>query len=132
MTQSQRALKILIVDDKAEVIDILSQLCSILGHEVLSARNGAEALTLMQTEPHIDIVFTDHRMPVMNGIQMVKRIKAQRPSLPVVLITGAALASDSALDSSHFDAVVHKPFQLKTIADTIADFSTQEEEAPGN
>ena len=132
MTQSLRALKILIVDDKAAVIDILSQLCSLLGHEVLSAGNGAEALTLMESESCIDIVFTDHKMPVMDGLEMVKHIKAQRPNLPVVLITGAVFVSSSAPDHAYFDAVVHKPFQLKTIADTIAQFFPQQEAAPGN
>jgi CheY-like chemotaxis protein len=125
MVQSQRQLKILIVDDSPAVVDILAQLCEFLGHEVFCAKDGAEGLILLHTEPDIDMVFTDYKMPKMDGAEMTKRIKARYQDLPVVLVTGSVVVTDSELKSAGFDAVVHKPFELKMIADSIACFYPQ-------
>ena len=132
MSQRQRRLKILIVDDNQAVCDILSQLCSFLGHEVLSAKTGAEGLDLVQREADVDMVFADYKMPVMDGVAMVERIKAQNPNLPVVLITGSVGVTDSDLKRARFDAMVHKPFELKSITECIERFFPQTGEFAGN
>jgi len=118
-------LKILIVDDSPAVVDILAQLCEFLGHEFLCAKDGAEGLILLNAEQDIDMVFTDYKMPKMDGAEMTKRIKARYQDLPVVLVTGSVVVTDSELESAGFDAVVQKPFELKTIADSIARFFPQ-------
>jgi CheY-like chemotaxis protein len=61
----------------------------------------------------------------MDGAEMTKRIKARYLDLPVVLVTGSVVVTDSELKSAGFDAVVHKPFELKIIADSIARFYPQ-------
>ena len=122
MTQTQKRLKILIVDDSPAVTDILSQLCEFLGHDVLCAADGRQGLSLIRVEPTVDIVFTDYKMPVMDGLEMAKRIKARHPNLPVVLITGSVGVTDSELELGCFDAVVQKPFELKAIGESIDRF----------
>jgi len=122
MTQSKRALKILIVDDNPAVADILSQLCEFLGHVVLCAKDGAEGLLLLHAEPDVDMVFTDYKMPKMDGAEMSKRVKVKYSNLPVILITGSVLVTEYELESAGFDAVVHKPFELTTIAKSIRRF----------
>ena len=79
----------------------------------------------MHSEPDIDMVFTDYKMPKMDGAEMTKRMKARYQDLPVVLVTGSVVVTDSELESAGFDAVVHKPFELKIIADSIARFYSQ-------
>lgn len=125
MTRGKKTLKILIVDDSPAVVDILAQLCEFLGHEVFCAKDGAEGLILLHAEPGIDMVFTDYKMPQMDGAQMTKRIKARYQDLPVVLVTGSVVVPDSELENVGFDAVVHKPFELKVIADCITRFYPQ-------
>jgi CheY-like chemotaxis protein len=125
MTRNKRTLKILIVDDSPAVVDILAQLCEFLGHEVFCAKDGAEGLILLQAEPDIDMVFTDYKMPKMDGAEMTKKIKAGYRELPVILVTGSVVVTDSELTGAGFDAVVHKPFELKIIADSIARFYPQ-------
>jgi CheY-like chemotaxis protein len=125
MTRNKRTLKILIVDDSPAVVDILAQLCEFLGHEVFCAKDGAEGLILLQAEPDIDMVFTDYKMPKMDGAEMTKKIRAGYRELPVILVTGSVVVTDSELKSAGFDAVVHKPFELKIIADSIARFYPQ-------
>lgn len=122
MTQNKRKLKIMIVDDSPAVADILSQLCEFIGHEVLCAQDGEEGLLLLQAEPDVDMVFTDYKMPQMDGAEMTRRLKAEYPNLPVVLITGSVVWTDSELESAGFDAVVFKPFELTTIANSIRSF----------
>jgi len=115
-------LKILVVDDNSAVNDVLCQLCSFLGHEVVTAKNGAEGLALVQRDGEIALVFTDFRMPVMNGVEMLRGLKDLRPTIPVVLITGSIVEEDLGSERTGFDAVVSKPFELKTIAACIQQF----------
>jgi two-component system sensor histidine kinase EvgS len=120
--QSGEKLKILVVDDNPAVNDILCQLCSFLGHEAIAAQNGAEGLAFVERDDEISMVFTDFRMPVMNGVEMLKRLKDLRSTIPVVLITGSIVEEDLGSERTGFDAVVSKPFELKTIAGCIQQF----------
>jgi CheY-like chemotaxis protein len=125
MSQEMRKgekLKILVVDDNLAVNDILCQLCGFLGHEVVSAQNGAEGLALVHSDSEIAMVFTDFRMPVMDGVELLNRLKEFHPPIPVVLITGSVVGEDAELESAGFDSVVIKPFELKTIATCIQQF----------
>ena len=115
-------LKILVVDDNSAVNDILCQLCGFLGHEVVAAQNGAEGLAVVQGDSEIAMVFTDFRMPVMDGVELLRRLKELHPALPVVLITGSIVRDDVELEQAGFDSVVSKPFELKTIATCIQQF----------
>jgi CheY-like chemotaxis protein len=130
MTQTQERLKILIVDDSPAVTDILAQLCEFLGHDVLCAEDGRQGLSVIQAETDVDIVFTDYKMPVMDGVEMAKKIKAKHPDIPVVLITGSVGVRDSELELGCFDAVVQKPFELKTIGESIDRFFPQSSGLP--
>lgn len=120
--QSRERLKILVVDDNPAVNDVLCQLCSFLGHEVVAAKNGAEGIALIQSDHEIAMVFTDFRMPLMNGVEMLERLKNFRPAIPVVLITGSIVGEDLEPGPRGFDAVVSKPFELTTIAACIHQF----------
>ena len=115
----QARLKILIVDDSPAVSDILSQLCEFLGHNVVCAKDGSEGLSLIHAEPDLDLVFTDFKMPVLDGAEMTRRLKTRYPDLPVVLITGSVILTEAELEGPGFDTVIHKPFELQTIAKAI-------------
>jgi CheY-like chemotaxis protein len=125
MTQGQKRLKILIVDDSPAVTDILAQLCELLGHDAICAEDGRQGLSVLEAESRIDLVFTDYKMPIMDGIEMAKRIRARYPNLPLVLITGSVAVTDAEIESGGFDAVVQKPFELKAITESIARFFPQ-------
>ena len=59
-----------------------------LGHRVICATSGERALQKMHTLDSLDVVLTDQGMPGMTGIQLVERIRAERPGMPIVLVTG--------------------------------------------
>jgi CheY-like chemotaxis protein len=61
-----------------------------LGHRVLEASSGRQALDILNNDSTIDLVITDHVMPGMTGLQLIKRITAERADLPVILATAYA------------------------------------------
>jgi PAS domain S-box-containing protein len=85
-----RPLSVLIVDDDLLVLDSVAAMLDDLGHAVIEARSGEEAVQLLRRTPKIDIVVTDYAMPGMNGLQLADAVAAEHPGTPVVLCTGYA------------------------------------------
>lgn len=82
------ALRILLIDDEAEVRDVVAETLAEDGHRVFQAAQGAQGLALFRVEAPIDLVVTDLGMPGMTGWDVARAVKAADPSLPVVLLTG--------------------------------------------
>lgn len=106
---------VMIVDDEEMVRSIFTKLLSLNGHEVTRAASGPEALDLIDQEPP-DILFTDLGMSEMNGAELAQTIRAERPALPIVLVTGD---TDLEAASQHVDAIVEKPFKLDELEQLI-------------
>ncbi|MFJ7281555.1 PAS domain S-box protein [Pseudomonas sp. NPDC099000] len=83
-------LCVLVVDDDSLVLTSTGLLLEDLGHRVLSAVSGTQALELIDGEQHIDLVITDMAMPQMNGAQLAKAIRTLKPDVPIILATGYA------------------------------------------
>ena len=83
-------LRVLVVDDDSLVLTSTSLLLEDLGHQVISAASGAQALALFDSEQDFDLVITDMVMPKMNGAQLAQAIRLIRPHLPIILATGYA------------------------------------------
>ena len=79
--------KILVVDDDPVVGKSFDRVLAGKGYAVITAENGEEALRKLATESY-DAVFTDIKMPGMSGIEVAERIKAEKPWMPVVIVTG--------------------------------------------
>src|ERR1700730_10889744 len=90
ITVPPRSFKVLLVDDDPKVVDTTASMLQCLGHQVLVASSGTEALNILQGEPRIDVVITDHAMPHMTGSELADQIRAIRPNLPIILATGYA------------------------------------------
>jgi CheY-like chemotaxis protein len=78
---------ILIVEDDAVVRDSLALLLRGQGHEVIAARDGTEALALLNNQ-RFGLVITDLVMPKLNGFQLVGQIRSKWPQTPILLISG--------------------------------------------
>jgi len=86
---------ILIVDDEKIIRELLVTMLQEAGnYRLLTANNGKEALEVCQQEKEIDLVFTDLRMPVMGGMELLAELRQQRPDLPVVILTGYGRRED--------------------------------------
>jgi len=79
--------KVLVVDDDAVVGKSFNRVLSNKGYIVTTAQNAHEALKQIR-EQEFDVVFTDIKMPGMDGVELAERVKASRPWTPVVIITG--------------------------------------------
>ena len=102
--------RILCVDDEAIVLDSFRKILVLDGYSVDTVQTGQEALGLIQTH-HYDFVFTDLRMPEMDGLEVVKSVKHMRPDIDVIIITGYATV-ETAVECMKFGAMdyVQKPF----------------------
>jgi len=78
---------ILVVDDEADIRDVLEIALTDIGHQVFLAKDGKAALELFE-EKQPSIVITDIKMPVMGGIELLKQVKQQAPDTQVIMITG--------------------------------------------
>ena len=83
-------LCVLVVDDDSLVLTSTCLLLEDLGHRVISAASGAQALAMLDSEQAIDLVITDMAMPQMNGAQLAQAIRIIKPNLPIILATGYA------------------------------------------
>ncbi|MDP9007471.1 MAG: response regulator [Pseudomonadota bacterium] len=82
--------KVLIVDDDALVMTGTAAMISDLGHTPVEATSAAEALAMLGSGLKVDVVLTDHAMPVMTGLQLAGCIQEKFPGLPIILATGYA------------------------------------------
>lgn len=82
---------ILVADDEAMIRDLVSMLLRSAGHEVMTAANGLEAVALFRSfRNRISLVITDIRMPVMDGNEVVKLVRQERPGARIICMTGFA------------------------------------------
>ena len=94
--------RILVVDDEESMCQYLSILLQKEGYEVLTENSGVQALQVLDSES-VDVVMTDIQMPKMDGIQLLKGIKALDPLLPVIIMTAYA-SEQSAIDAVNLGA----------------------------
>jgi signal transduction histidine kinase len=110
---AQRAARILVVDDNEEVGAFAESLLAELGHDVLRARSGAEALQCVARH-RFDAVFTDVVMPGMSGIELAGRLKDTAPDVAVLLTTG--YSDEITRSGAGGLPIVFKPYRLDTLA----------------
>ncbi len=88
--------RLLLVDDEEEFVSALSERLSVRGYEVRTALNGRDGLAVIEEGFVPDVVLLDVKMPGMDGVEVLHRIKEQQPLIQVVLLTGHATV-DSAV-----------------------------------
>lgn len=109
--------KILCVDDEAVILDSFRKILVLDGYSVDTVESGKEALHLIQAH-HYDFLFTDLKMPEMDGVDVAKSVKHLRPDIDVIIITGYATV-ESAVEVMKFGAMdyVQKPFTEDELLD---------------
>jgi len=108
---------VLLVEDQAEVRRFASIALQGYGYRVLAAADGKAALALADTQPTIDLLVTDVVMPEMNGRELAERLRARRPGLKVIYMSGYtddAVVRHGVIGAS--DAFLQKPFTPLALA----------------
>ena len=108
--------KVLVVDDDPVVRKSFNRVLSGKGYAVITAENGEEALRKLAEEKY-DVVYTDIRMPGMDGLEVAERVRARRPWTPVVIITGYGTeAAEARAEAAGVANFLHKPLTPEMIA----------------
>jgi CheY-like chemotaxis protein len=125
-----KALKrVLVVDDDPVVGKSIDRVLSPRGYAVITAGTGEEALSRLAAEDY-DVVYTDIRMPGMDGIEVARRIKAMRPWLPVLIVTGFGSEENmAAAKEAGVAGFLHKPLAPDAIEDSVVGATTAPEAA---
>ena len=110
---------VLIVDDEAVLREIMSEWFELTAHRVFCAADGQQALEIL-SKHKIDLIVTDVRMPVMNGITLLKKVKASGSHPPVVIfVTGFADIKLRDVYDLGAEALVEKPMELDYLLKTV-------------
>lgn len=119
VTPAAATRTILVVDDDPLVAMSTVDLLENLGHSVREANSGAEALEIVRSGEHFDLVVTDYSMPRMNGGQLAIALREIRPDLPILLATGYAdLPPGAGIDLPR----LAKPYDQSQLQREIAKF----------
>ena len=107
--------KVLVVDDDPVVRKSFDRVLSGKGYAVITAENGEEALRKL-AEENYDVVYTDIRMPGMDGLEVAEKVRARRPWTPVVIITGYGTeAAEARAEAAGVSNFLHKPLTPEMI-----------------
>ena len=112
-----RRAVVLLVDDDSEVRAATADMLRYVGHDVIEAAGGREALDHLDREGDVvDLMIVDYVMPGMNGLEVARLGRLRRPSLPILFVTGFADTAVLAAETPS-DHILRKPF---TVADLVA------------
>jgi len=112
--------KVLVIDDEQPTLKMFTLLLQAYGYEVLTAENGQEGLDLFKAE-RPSLVLTDIKMPIMDGIEVLKEIKKVDAHAEVIVITGHG-DMDLAIQALNLDATdfINKPLQREALEQALS------------
>lgn len=113
------AEKVLLIDDEAEFLGALSERMSLRGMNVSTAESGEAALAAMDKDSY-DAIVLDLQMPGMDGIEVLKYIKTNLPTMQVILLTGHA-TMEKGIEAIKLGAMdfMEKPANIDTLTEKI-------------
>ena len=120
-------LRVLIVDDEDELVNALEERLNLRGFQAKGVTTGAEALAYLAETP-CDVVLVDVKMPGLGGLQLVKKIKEERPKLGVILLTGHGSAKDAeeGMKLGAFDYLM-KPVKIDDLVRVLLSAAAREQ-----
>jgi two-component system cell cycle sensor histidine kinase/response regulator CckA len=111
---------LMVVDDEAPVLELECRILETAGYRVLRASHGLDALALLTEGTALDLLIADVNMPGLDGMELVRRIRATRPDLKVLFVTGHV---DRLLETPRLwdrEAFVAKPFSPGSLREAVS------------
>jgi len=111
--------KVLLVDDEEDFLEVMAERMQARGIEVSTSSSAEEALRMIEAEP-FDAIILDFMMPGMDGIETLKVIKAKKPELQIILLTGHATVQKG-VEAMKLGALdfIEKPADLEILTEKI-------------
>ena len=114
-------LRILVIDDEDVIRDFLAEMFVSAGYEADTAATGPEGIALFEKN-HYDLVFSDLGLPEMSGWDIAKAIRARKPSVPIVLLSGWGIQLDDVrIQECGIDLVLSKPCRMEELLSAVED-----------
>ena len=109
-------MKILIVDDEEHIREMVGEYLESEGHQVLLAVNGKDGLETARREAGaLDLIILDNKMPVMSGLDMLRKLRAESDNVSVLIATGHSELDEKSASEFGVLGVLEKPFSLNQI-----------------
>ena len=124
MTMTDNMERILIIDDDANLRNVMGFSLQGVGYEVVLAADGREGVEKHRAQP-ADLIVTDLYMPGQEGLETIQELRKDFPRVPIIAMSGAVLANTMLTIAANLGAVkvLHKPFDfdelLKAIEETL-------------
>ena len=116
-----RPQRILVIEDSAQVRELLATVLAEQGHTVTAAASGPEGLATLESGPPVDLVLTDLGMPELTGWQVARAVKARWPGIRVGIVTGWGEQVDPDQAARHrLKFVLAKPFRLLDVTSAVS------------
>ena len=122
-------MRVLVIDDTAEVREMIGKMLSSEGYDVLEATNGEEGMQLIRSEPEIDLVITDLIMPEKEGIETIRELKQDYSHIRILAISGGGK-----IDAQNYlaiakgmgaDLTLSKPFVKQDLLKAVQELSVE-------
>ncbi len=119
-TAPSHSLSVMVVDDEQDSVELMRELFTSLGHSVVTANSGYEALRLLEKQSVPDLVFMDVQMPYLTGTDTMKIMKERYNTVKVIAQSAHALVGDRArFLKEGFDGYLPKPFTAEQLEEVI-------------
>ena len=128
MTEPARQIKVLLIDDEKDLVDYLAKRLLVEGFMVRATFSGEEALRVASDED-FDVAVVDLKMPGIDGIETINRLRARRPFIQCIIITGYS-SLETALECGKLEAVQYfsKPVEHGELATAIDEAANRKRE----
>jgi CheY-like chemotaxis protein len=110
-------MKILVVEDDLDTREILSELLTMQGHDIVTASEAQQALATMRQQPEIDLLITDVSLPGMSGMELARMAKTTHPDLAIMICSGYGEQQFEALPFPV--AWIQKPLEIDAFLQAI-------------
>jgi CheY-like chemotaxis protein len=117
-------VRILLVDDDAEVRTVTAAYLSEMGHRVVEAADGSSALDILKADDQLDVLIADFAMPGMTGTDLACKAREVRPDIGILLVTG--YADPKRVPDGYL--MLHKPFSRADLAAKVGEATGQKQE----
>jgi DNA-binding response OmpR family regulator len=112
-------MKALVVEDEALIRLNLCDMLAELGHEAAQASNGQDGLALIEQDSGIGLLLSDLGLHGMSGEELVRRARALRPQLKIIVVTGRSAAANAQLAAETGARFLGKPFDFDDLRHTV-------------
>jgi len=111
---------VLVVDDEFLVRNVLCEILKDAGFQVLQAECASDAITILEQRARVDLVFSDVKMPGMDGFELARWVNAHKSDMPVILASGY-IGKTNMASELRCTEFLRKPFDFDTVIEKIRD-----------